>query len=285
MVEFTSMMKMEKTAEQKMLKEKEIIMEQMKSFSPEVCKQIKYYVYRLIDPRNGQTFYVGKGKDNRVFAHVNDALKNYEGKSYIDKDSAEDDTSAKIQTIRDIKNEGLDVIHVIHRYGMTNDEAFEVESALMDAYPGLTNIQGGHNNDRGITNVISLQQKYSLEIYEEKSNFKYILIKVKESRVKELQNEKSLNWEDSVYETVRASWKINPNNANKYSYVLGSVDGIVRGVYKVRENGWKLASNGVRYEFDKDDNPDDNIVKHFINKRIPDKYTKRGAANPVQYHG
>ena len=40
------------------------------SFSPEVIEQLQYYVYRLIDPRDGQTFYVGKGKGNRVFAHA-----------------------------------------------------------------------------------------------------------------------------------------------------------------------------------------------------------------------
>ena len=44
-------------------------------FTKEVIDQLQYYVYRLIDPRTGQTFYVGKGKGNRVFAHVNDALK------------------------------------------------------------------------------------------------------------------------------------------------------------------------------------------------------------------
>lgn len=39
-------------------------------FSPEVSAQLNYYVYRLIDPRNGQTFYVGKGRGNRIFQHV-----------------------------------------------------------------------------------------------------------------------------------------------------------------------------------------------------------------------
>ena len=33
----------------------------------------KYYVYRLVDPRTLQTFYVGKGCGNRVFQHVKDA--------------------------------------------------------------------------------------------------------------------------------------------------------------------------------------------------------------------
>ena len=40
------------------------------SFPPEVVEKLKTYVYRLIDPRNGETFYVGKGQANRVFAHA-----------------------------------------------------------------------------------------------------------------------------------------------------------------------------------------------------------------------
>ena len=34
------------------------------TFTPEVQERLGYYVYRLIDPRNGETFYVGKGKGN-----------------------------------------------------------------------------------------------------------------------------------------------------------------------------------------------------------------------------
>ena len=39
-------------------------------FPVKLADEVKYYVYRLIDPRNGQTFYVGKGKRNRVFMHA-----------------------------------------------------------------------------------------------------------------------------------------------------------------------------------------------------------------------
>ena len=40
----------------------------------------------------------------------------------------------KYQRIRDIQGAGLEVIHVIHRHGMTQKTAFEVEAALIDAY-------------------------------------------------------------------------------------------------------------------------------------------------------
>jgi|GEM_PF-7020802 len=32
------------------------------AFPPEVIEKLKTYVYRLVDPRDGETFYVGKGR-------------------------------------------------------------------------------------------------------------------------------------------------------------------------------------------------------------------------------
>lgn len=48
--------------------------ENHRQFSTEVVKQLEFYVYRLIDLRNGETFYVGKGKGNRIFEHSAGAL-------------------------------------------------------------------------------------------------------------------------------------------------------------------------------------------------------------------
>src|ERR1700733_12703572 len=97
------------------------------SFPPDVIQKLKTYVYRLIDPRNGETFYVVKGVGNRIFAHVR-AEAGIEG----------DDLGNKMHRIREIRLAGFEVAHVIHRHGMDDDTAFQVESALIDAYPGLT---------------------------------------------------------------------------------------------------------------------------------------------------
>src|SRR5437016_321853 len=99
------------------------------SFPADVAQKLKTYVHRLIDPRNGETFYIGKGQGDRVFSHIRDE-QNLEG----------DDTDNKLKRIREIRNAGFDVAHVIHRHGMEGKTAFEVEAALIDAYPGLTNI-------------------------------------------------------------------------------------------------------------------------------------------------
>ena len=107
------------------------------SFPPEVADKLQYYVYRLIDPRNGETFYIGKGKGNRVFAHARGDIET-------------DSLSEKMTRIRSIHIAGFDVAHVIHRHGLSEKSAFEVEAALIDAYPGITNIMDGHgNNDFG----------------------------------------------------------------------------------------------------------------------------------------
>lgn len=240
-------------------------------FTSEVIEQLQYYVYRLIDPRNGQTFYVGKGKGNRVYAHINDALKNFDGENYLDTD--EDEVSAKIQQIRDIKKSGLEVIHVIQRYGLTNKEAFEVEAALIDCYAGLTNIQGGFAPERGVNNAEVLQRELSYETFEDISDLKYCIIKI---------NDRHLSEHGSVYETVRKHWKVNYNRIIKIPYVLASNNGVVVDVFQA-DKWYESEDCPGRYMFDGKQAPE-KIRALFVNKRLPKHYIKKGLASPVLYH-
>lgn len=243
----------------------------MKSFTPEVIEQLQYYVYRLIDPRNGETFYVGKGKGNRLFAHVNDALKNYEGENLLEQD--EDDTSAKIKQIREIRSSGLEVIHIVQRYGLSEKEAFEVEAALIDCYPGLTNIQSGYSSDRGVNNAELLQRDLSYEEFEEPNDLKYCIIKINNYWLTECGD---------VYETVRKHWKVNLKRISKVPYVLASRNGVILEVFEV-EKWYKAEDVPERCMFDGKVAPNE-IRQHFVRKRLPKKYTKKGMASPILYH-
>lgn len=249
----------------------------MNCFSSEVIKQLKHYVYRLIDPRNGQTFYVGEGKGNRIFAHVNCALKNYDGESFLEKN--EDEDTLKIQTIKDITNSGLEVIHVIQRWGMDSATAFEVEGALIDAYPSLTNIADGHHNSEfGACNAFELEKRLSKkEFVDDQNNPKFIIIKTTYGRVNQFDG----SFEHRLYEATRYCWKISVNKAKRYDYVLAVVDGIVKEVYKV--NKWILVEDGRgRYEFE-GTVAEEKIRKIFFDHKLPLVYKGKGMANPVLY--
>lgn len=219
----------------------------------------KYYVYRLIDPRTFQTFYVGKGCGNRVLQHVEDV------KSLMNDE--DDELSLKSQQIAEILSMGKKVISVIHRRGLTEKEAFEVEAALIDAYPNLTNIQKGYGYERGVISLEDLQAIQEMEIYEEPEK-DYVIIKTSVN---------AINIAGSLYEATRISWRASLDKAKKYGYVFSVINGVVREVYKVRK--W-YQYNPDRIAFEGEPATD---MAQYKNKLIPNKYRKKGASNPFLY--
>jgi uncharacterized protein len=241
---------------------------EISEFPREVIEEIKWYVYRLIDPRNGETFYVGKGRGNRVFQHIRCLLSTEEI----------DEINDKIQTIRQINAAGLDVIHVIHRHGMEEEIAFEVEAALIDAYPEVTNIMGGTgSNDYGPMNAIEILNKYAAEEASFEHNILMITIN------------KSIT-EKSIYDATRFAWKLGKGKLKKVEYVLAVVQGMIVGVFKPLE--WKEATieNFPEFHMDREGRfgfigieAEETIKRLYLRKRVPADYRKRGAANPIKY--
>lgn len=98
-----------------------------------------YYVYGLVDPRNKQIFYIGKGTKNRVFEHEKESL------------GSSDSEKLKLRTISEIKNAGLEVEKIIINSNLTEEEAFAAEASLINAFnyvsdAELTNIAAGHHS-------------------------------------------------------------------------------------------------------------------------------------------
>ncbi len=236
----------------------------MKEFSKEAIDNLKYYVYKLIDPRDGKVFYVGKGKGNRVFSHIN-LSTNYESK--------DKEISDKVALIREIRNEGLEIIAVIHRHGIEDEyTAYQVEAALIDEYNNLTNIQGGHNsNDYGPISVNQVENIYGLEklnVNDFDKNDKLLLIKVREETIK--------NNDNDIYQAVRYAWSLSKNRVFDIKMVAAVVNGVIRKTYKV--DRWYYVSERDRYAFDGTE-----INTPYLNKRIPDEYRKKGMASPTIY--
>jgi len=244
-------------------------MRESESFSSEVTQKLKTYVYRLIDPRNGETFYVGKGNGNRVFSHI-DAEESLEG----------DEIDNKLKRIREIRLAGFEVAHVIHRHGMDEKTAFEVESALIDAYPGLTNILGGTGSaDFGAMHAKEITRRYTAEpaVFHHKA----LLISVNRSAT-----------ERSLYDATRYAWKIDKRKANQAEVILATLQGLIVGAFIAHDWLEATAANfpgraegdGVpgRCGFVGEEAPE-NIIRLYVGKRVPDEYRKRGAANPIKY--
>lgn len=73
-----------------------------------------YYVYVYIDPRNNEEFYYGKGRGNRKSVHL----------------LAQGD-SVKVKRIWEIQKEGEQPKIKVIATGLTEDQAFLVESTLL----------------------------------------------------------------------------------------------------------------------------------------------------------
>jgi len=238
---------------------------ELAGFPSEVSAQLKVYVYRLIDPRNGETFYVGKGVGGRVFAHVHGA-SGIEG----------DQVSNKMRRIWEIQLAGFEVGHVIHRHGMDDATAFEVESAVMDAYPGLTNIMGGVDGaERGAMHARQIMRLYAAEtaVIEHDA----LLINVNRSAA-----------EVSVYDAVRSAWKIGRKNAERAEVVLATVQGLIVGAFvaerwlEATEANFPGRAAPGRLGFEGREASEE-VKRLYVGKRVPEAYRKRGAANPVRY--
>lgn len=236
------------------------------SFPPDVARRLKTYVYRLIDPRNGETFYVGKGQGNRVFSHIR-AEQTLEG----------DSLDNKIKRIREIRLAGFSVAHVIHRHGMDARTALEVEAALIDAYPGLTNaVAGTGASDFGVMHAQEIIRRYSAP----PAAFRHraILISVNRSAASM-----------SLYEATRYAWKINKKRAKQAEVILATLQGLIVGAFVADD--W-LEATAANFP-GRDDVPGrlgfigreapDEIKALYVGKRVPDEYRRRGAASPVKY--
>ena len=239
------------------------------AFSPTVVQHLKHYVYRLIDPRNGETFYVGRGVDNRVFAHIR-------AEAGLDGDAVDN----KLVRIHAIRLAGLEVAHVIHRHGLDAVTAVEIEAALIDAYPGLTNVVGGEgSHDYGPMHATEIIRRYEAE----EANFeqhRVLLINVSRSAI-----------EFDLYEATHCAWKLKPGRAQQAEVILATVQGLIVGAFvahtwleaTVKNFPRRMAVDAPgRFGFVGEEAPEE-IKRRYVGKRVPDRYRLRGAANPIKY--
>ena len=181
--------------------------------SQAIVEMLGYYVYLLIDPESKQIFYIGKGTGNRIYAHIYAAI------------SGELPTD-KLEKIRSIIAKGLVVQHTLHRHGLTEKEAFEVEAALIDFIDiiGLINqIQCHFSDDRGqmlISDAISKYEAPTANVDES-----VILITVNQFYRRGMNS-------TMLYEITRGKWVIGTRR-DKAKFALSVYKGIIHEAYEI----------------------------------------------------
>lgn len=228
------------------------------SFSSAVIEKLEYYVYLLVHPVTNTVFYVGKGAGNRIFQHLDEAIHS-------------PDVYDKLEIIRDIHASGQQVRCVIHRHGLTDKEAREVEASLIDfiGLEHLTNrIMGYETDDRGQMSIQEITERYDAPqaIITEK----VILINIRKRFYRGMS-------QDELYESTRKSWKATPLRHNP-QFAFAIYNGIIRQVYEI--DRWYPSYEGQkRWMFD------GRIALHkqeYIGQSVV-KYLTLGAQNPVKY--
>lgn len=213
-------------------------------FSQKVQEELGYYVYCLVDPRDRKIFYVGKGVGNRVFAHAGDALE------------YEEVSTDKLDKIREIIACGYEVEHYIIRHRLTEEDAFTVESVLIDflTYQEfntdslLTNIVAGHHQwDEGIKTADEIKQMYDCEPLQLQKGHKLLMVSLNRTYIQ--KTPEGMKVRSDLYEITRGHWRVSKANADQVDYVLGVYRGVVRCVIKPTSK-WKQSrgkSKTTRY--------------------------------------
>jgi hypothetical protein len=192
-----------------------------------------------------------------------------------------DATDLKLSWIREIQAAGLEIGHVIHRHNIDSEEiALQIEAALIDAYPRLTNEVSGHGSgDYGCRTAEQIVAEYMAEEFIPREPL--ILISIGRLYPSSGRN---------VYDSVRARWKINKVRAQRHRLVLAHCRGIVVGAF--RPERW-LAATRANFPWMPQDfagcwgfegvaaEPAVEIL--YLNKRVPDKLRQKGAANPIRF--
>lgn len=231
----------------------------MKSkFSQKTKKELKNYVYVYSDPDTGKPFYIGKGKNDRVFEHLSDSSE-----------------SEKVAHIKWLKERGLEPKIDILVHGVDENTAFKVEAAAIDliGLENLTNIQKGHESGLyGRVNVDVIDAKYNnIELTENDFDENAILFKIGE------YYENGMSAMD-LYDFTRGVWKIDRERAEKAKHALTIVDGQVIEVYEIK--GWFDAySTQINRKYNPVDKDRLEFVGCIANDKIRSKYLNKSVVS------
>lgn len=233
-------------------------------------KALGYYVYCLVDT-NGVPFYIGKGVDNRVFAHARATL-------------SEDAAGLKLSKIKQIISDtGRPPKAFLVRWQLSEQEAFHVESALIDFSEllrlTLTNLVLGHGSySSGIMSVEEAMATFSAQKLDKLLD-PCIIVNINRTK-------KRTSSESDIFEATCGDWVVAEKQREKVKYALAEKRGLIVGVFAIDE--WhpvevrsQTGQSKTRWRFTGSPASKE-IQDRYLNKSIA-HIKMKGASNPIRY--
>jgi hypothetical protein len=166
-----------------------------------------YYVYELIDPRVNLPFYVGKGKDNRVYFHLSEQSR------------VKSENVQKYNKIQKIRKQGYEPEIKILKYFENENDAYDYEEELIKKYG-----RKGYDKNGILTNICESSRPPKLkgrtyqEIYGDKWEEQIQKrLETKKERGNMGFTGKSHTEESKKKTSLKVSGENNPNYGKKHS--------------------------------------------------------------------
>ena len=209
----------------------------IRAFDANVAKKLGDYVYALREPRDNKVFYVGKGVDNRLFAHLDVA-----DKALLNNGP----WSAKLRRIVEIWEADEDVEWFIVRRDLAQSvTSYDVEAAIIDALeisqngPALNDVVGHFSNSKGILSSENVEALATPRV-NPTSSYKTVFV---------LPIHKAREQGRNVYDSMRSWWSVSPvlqSSAN--ALAVGIDNGLSTGVFSI--TNWLPAPQAAgKWEF------------------------------------
>lgn len=241
-------------------------MSSIREFSPEVVRELGHYVYLYLDPRDSEVFYVGKGRGNRAFTHLEDT-------------SGAD----KVERIREVREAGHEPVIELLVHGLeTSEEAYRVEAAVIDLLDTdqLTNaVRGWKSGTYGRMAAEQVEAQYGADAVEIEEPA--LLIRINRLFRYGMSPQE-------LYDATRGWWVVGERR-ERVEIGLAVYDGVVQEVYRIE--GWYPA--GSTFNTRDDEPPEDRweFVGRVAGDELREKYRfgsvrdywKQGAQNPIRY--
>ena len=235
---------------------------------PAMAARLGHYVYLYLDPDSKEPLYVGKGKGKRILAHL-----------------AADGDDPKGRRMRELREAGRQPELRFLRHGLSEEEAFLVEAATIDAIglDRLVNKVVGHGSRaRGAMSFEQLRATFVTEDVEIADPV--VMIRVSRSFRYDMPAEE-------LYEATRGTWVIGPRR-DQVRYALAVAHDVIHEVYGIER--WQPAGtrpyltrdvggpNGSRWEFEGRPVPAGEVRERYLHKKVSHLFS-RGSQNPIRY--